>query len=595
MKLGLALLLQLAATAAAAPPAAPEAAGSGIDVYVDADGGSDTAGDGTEASPFRTIGKGQRLARQHLAGPPLAGNVTVHLAAGDYYLPNGLAFTAADSGRDGFSVVYSGAGGAATRLRGGVPLSGWARASAPNATAGSLWSTNVTAALHAANVSKRRFFGLISGAAPATLARIPKAGSGYLDELGCSSKGLTVTCPAGVLPPALPDQVADAGLYANLGSDWFTDLRQVLSAKPNRKDGSMSVNFEPGAAGVGPRVYLQGAKSLISEPGEWALDSGAGTLYYYPHPDELAAMENGSLSVFATTATVVLDIRGAGFDSASLAHDIVFTGIGVQGSDFGPSFNSDASYDSDTSPCKRSITQTEAYKELHNQGMVRVENASRVAVVDSWLLDAGYSGFWLEGWAQNVTIARNVVTRAGVMGVYLNGPLPGDTHWGKWNSPAEAYVNKGHLVEDNVFYDYGQRVGHGSAVWFFQAGDSKVLHNHIQEGPRDSIGVYSCRFGGGTEAGMHSAYNKTLDFWSALDVLTTRNIEVSTTVLPSIVASKESDKSVPSSAHHRWLTTGSGWWSETRPTPAHSSTGAQVSLMVTIGRQCFSRLNGRAL
>ena len=90
----------------------------------------------------------------------------------------------------------------------------------------------------------------------------------------------------------------------------------------------------------------------------------------------------------------------------------------------------------------------------------------------------------------------------------------------------EAYVNKHHRITDNVFYDYGKRVGHGSAVWVFQSGDTKILHNLMQEGPRDSVGVYSCRFGAGKEAGMNSAYNKTLDFWSSLDVLTTRNIEV---------------------------------------------------------------------
>ena len=498
----------------------------GFDVYVDPAAGSDAAGLGTMASPFQTIGKAQAAIQQHLEiGTPLTGNATVHLAEGDYFLPNGIVFTAADSGRDGFSVVYSGTGGK-TRLFGGVPLTtGWSRAVAPNISA-EAWSINISSALRAANVSKTRFFGLICNGAPATLARIPKAGSGYLNELGCDGVGTKITCPPGVLPAALSSEVADAGMYANLGSDWFTDLRQVLSATRNPKDGSTDVTFTNGAASANSRLYLQGAKSLISEPGEWALDSAATTVYYYPHPDELAAMENGSLSIFATTATTVVDIRGAGFDAASLAHDIVFTGIKVQGSDFGPVFYSDASYDSDTSPCKRAITQTEAYKQLHNQGMVRVENATRVAVVDSWLLDAGYSAFWLEGWAQNVTIAGNVVSRAGVMGVYLNGPLPGETHWGQWSSPPQAYVNKGHLIQDNVFYDYGKRVGHGSAVWFFQAGDTKVLHNHMQEGPRDSVGVYSCRFGGGTEAGMHSAYNSTLNFWSALDVLTTRNIEV---------------------------------------------------------------------
>ena len=79
-----------------------------------------------------------------------------------------------------------------------------------------------------------------------------------------------------------------------------------------------------------------------------------------------------------------------------------------------------ASYDSDTSPCKRALTRTEAYKALHNQGMVRVQNATNIDLSHAWLTDAGYSAVWVEGWAQNVSIVSNVVVRAGVMGVYAS-------------------------------------------------------------------------------------------------------------------------------------------------------------------------------
>lgn len=191
-------------------------------------------------------------------------------------------------------------------------------------------------------------------------------------------------------------------------------------------------HFHPSSAA---RVFIQGAASLISEPGEWGLDSAAGTLFYFPVPEELPLLQrNGRLPLFATTTKVVLDVRGTGFDAAGLARNLAFRNMTIQGSDFGPSFNSDASYDSDTSPCKRAATRTDAYKALHNQGMVRIQNATNIDVSDAWLSDAGYSAVWLEGWAQNVSIVSNVVSRAGVMGVYLNGPLPGATHWGQWNS-----------------------------------------------------------------------------------------------------------------------------------------------------------------
>jgi hypothetical protein len=73
---------------------------------------------------------------------------------------------------------------------------------------------------------------------------------------------------------------------------------------------------------------------------------------------------------------------------------------------------------------------------------------------------------------------------------------------GAWSSAEDAFVNKNHLITDNMIHDYGRRVGHGSGVWFYQAGNTKVLYNQVQEGPRDAFGLYGVRFGGGTQPGM---------------------------------------------------------------------------------------------
>ena len=132
--------------------------------------------------------------------------------------------------------------------------------------------------------------------------------------------------------------------------------------------------------------------------------------------------------------------------------------------------------------------------------------------------------------------------------MYFQGIYPGDTwpisngygrapngtitHQGPIRSAAEADVNKWHVISDNLIYDYGRRVGHGSVrqtasffefclclsraclgtmivfiykwlkrcrfsqgMWWFQAGTMIATHNHIQEGPRDAFGVYGVRFG----------------------------------------------------------------------------------------------------
>ena len=60
-------------------------------------------------------------------------------------------------------------------------------------------------------------------------------------------------------------------------------------------------------------------------------------------------------------------------------------------------------------------------------------------------------------------------------------------------------------------------------MWWFQAGTMLSSHNHIQEGPRDAFGVYGVRFG--SMAG--SNYGVAKNFWTCMDVLHTRHIEIS--------------------------------------------------------------------
>lgn len=148
--------------------------------------------------------------------------------------------------------------------------------------------------------------------------------------------------------------------------------------------------------------------------------------------------------------------------------------------------------------------------------------------------------FWLQGFAQNISVTGNVIERPGFCGAYVQGIWPGDTTanstaastsehpGGPIQSAAAADVNHGHLFADNWVHDYGQRVGHGSGFWLFQAGRMRLTRNHIQEGPRDAFGIYGVRFGNGAGGAVlpREVYGVQLDFWSAMDVLHTRNIEI---------------------------------------------------------------------
>ncbi|MBI4323794.1 MAG: signaling protein, partial [Chloroflexi bacterium] len=88
------------------------------EVYVSPTGSDDNPG--TMASPLATLARARDLVRA--SGKLGKEPVTVHVAAGVYYLPDTLVFTAADSGTKQAPVLYQGAGDGETVLSGGSKL-----------------------------------------------------------------------------------------------------------------------------------------------------------------------------------------------------------------------------------------------------------------------------------------------------------------------------------------------------------------------------------------------------------------------------------------------------------------------------------------
>ena len=378
-----------------------------------------------------------------------------------------------------------------------------------------------------------RFFNLVEARVGGVLARTPDFGGGYLKDYGCTNSNTALSCPKGVLPAALGGKgaVADASVFANIGANWFTETR-FATGSGAAHGGGVTINFDGGSGGANNKIYLQGPKELISEAGEWALDSAAGMLYLWPR--DQGAMAAGVAEVVVSTTARVLDIRGEGWEPHTIASAIDFDGIVLSGSDFHQDYG--------LGNAKKRTNDTPLPL---REGMVRIENASDIHVERCALLDAGYSALWLQGFAQNVTVVGNWIERPGFCGVYAQGLYPGDTTaegigaiaGGPIASPAESYINKWNDFQSNLVLDYGRRVGHGSGFWWFQSGDSRAAHNHIQEGPRDAFGVYGVRFGGGTGNGVlpSSLYGEKLNFWKALDNLHTRRLEIDHNVVSNVI------------------------------------------------------------
>jgi hypothetical protein len=354
-----------------------------------------------------------------------------------------------------------------------------------------------------------KFFTLTEGDRAATIARLPNRGSGYLTSLGISNSDNSISWPAGSSYVPANFSVENAHVFCNLGADWFTETRKVTAVDFSERTLSFA-GRQNGVASCKDKAYLQGPKEFIDEPGEWALEPAAGLLYYWPY-DESSLLPGSATPVVAASSPEAVDFRGDSREAP--VHDVVLSGLELRGSDFTP----DGQY-LVFPPGRPNDTPAPT-----NTGMVRLENAVNIALVGLKLLHAGLSAVFVNGAASNVTVSGCWIEGAGFCGVATNGPYPGD---GPYTSAEDAYANFGHEISDSLIYDVGKRVGHAAGVWLFQSGDVLVRNNRIKEVPRNGVGLYGIRFGAGAGLGggvlPGEAFGKQLDFFSSLDLLTTR-------------------------------------------------------------------------
>ena len=84
--------------------------------------GADT-NSGTEARPFRTLAHARDVIRT--INRAMTGDIVVYLRGGVYPVTASVEFQAADSGRNGFHVIYRAFANEAPIVSGGVPVTGW--------------------------------------------------------------------------------------------------------------------------------------------------------------------------------------------------------------------------------------------------------------------------------------------------------------------------------------------------------------------------------------------------------------------------------------------------------------------------------------
>jgi hypothetical protein len=174
-----------------------------------------------------------------------------------------------------------------------------------------------------------------------------------------------------------------------------------------------------------------------------------------------------SQEIIAPRVKTILSFAGA--SESSRVHDITFSGVTLEATDFTnwyrhgwPDENGSgenhqyAIYD-------RQIEMTQ-----HRTGMVLMRNSDHLTITRSHLKNAGYSAVYMLFYNQNNTISSSWIEHAGYAGVFLEGKYPG-----------EGDVLRNNTLTGNLIHDVGEMAGHGAGYLLMQASNNELSFSEI--------------------------------------------------------------------------------------------------------------------
>ncbi len=252
----------------------------------------------------------------------MTGDIVVYFEDGEYLVKDTVAFTTADSGSNGYRVIYKAEDGAHPVFTGGVHVSGWGDAGDAEHPGMMVADVDIenTRQLYVDGLMATRARGSISG-------KMERDGektvfTTYNGEHDAYT-GFTV-------------ENTEIQNWKNLGDvefvwdiSWAHRIAKVESIQPEDETHSFIQmrwdTFKTGqiAGGVqiqGPPDYVENAYELLDEPGEWYFDRAAKKLYYMPE----AGQDMNAVDVIVPGVEEIITVTG---ERSQKAGDIGFEGL----------------------------------------------------------------------------------------------------------------------------------------------------------------------------------------------------------------------------------------------------------------------------
>ena len=439
------------------------------------------SGQGTTCSQAAPCAITTAQQQADMLSPNTANDVTVNMQAGTYRLTQPLTFAAADSGANGYNIIYAGVGTQRPTLSGSIAVTGWTQSDASH----NIWSAVVPASLNTRQLYVNGVRAPIAqGASPVSLT---KTASGYT----ASSSQL-----AGWRNPANIEFVYPGGAGAwteprcRVGSISGTTItmQQPCWDNATNRVGALDV----GGAVSGAPARIENAYELLTQPGQWYLDTNLHELYYIPLPGQNIQAADVEAPMLQTL------VQGNGTLSAPVAN-LIFnnlqfsyaTWLGPDGPDGfseiqanytitgqgGGHTQGTCEYTSPRGSCPYGAwTQTPAN--------VMFQAAHNVTFAGNLFSHLGAAGLEFEYGSQNNLVINNEFTDISGTGLQLgnvNDAHPSDVGAG------DNEINAGNTIEDNWFHQDAVEYHGGSGMVVGYTQHTLITHNQFNDLPYDGL------------------------------------------------------------------------------------------------------------
>jgi hypothetical protein len=415
---------------------------------------------GTSARPFRTLDRARGAARN--VRRPLHGNIVVRLLGGTYRLNRPLTLQAADSGANGYDVVYAAAAGAHPLISGGRRITGWAMFDRARGIYRARTRGLSTRQLY---VDGRRAVRAQSALNPSGFT---KTATGYTTTNAAMARWRNPT---------------DIEVLSNWR--WKSFRCPVASIVGNQITMAQpcwhNANVFIGPAAMGLPTRIQNAYGLLDKPHEWYLDRRAGWIYYKPARGEKLARED----VEAAATQVLVDARGTltrpvshlRFDGLSFAYA---TWMGVSGNQ---GYADDQTGFHVTGP-NQPQTFEHAEFTTRTPGNLRFAFARDVTIDHSAFSHMGAVAVDFDTGSQHDTIANSRFTDISAAAIQLGGVDAVDHH------PSHAGdVTRDNRIANNTVTKAAQEFFDAAAIFVGYTTRTTIIHNTLSDLPYTGISI----------------------------------------------------------------------------------------------------------